>query len=190
MAAGDATIGALSWIWYLLALHPVVEARMHAELDEVLGNDPVHPDHLRKLVYTRRVLDEVLRLYPSVPVLPRYARKRDVICGHKIPRGATIIIAPWVVHRHRKLWSEPEVFDPDRFSEERSRDRQRFTHIPFAAGPGTCSGASFAMNKMLIIVAALARRYRFRLVPEMPVTPYGGMTLHLRGGLWMTPEHR
>ncbi len=190
MAAGDATIGALGWIWYLIALHPDVEARLHAELDTVLGNDPIHPDHLRKLVYTRCVLDEVLRLYPSVPVTPRHALKRDVICGHKIPRGATIIISPWVVHRHRKIWSEPEVFEPDRFSEERSRNRPRFAHIPFIAGPGTCSGSHFAMIQMLILVAALGRRYRFRLVPEAPVVPHGAMTLQLRGGLWMSAESR
>lgn len=190
MAAGDATNGALGWIWYLLALHPEVEARLHAEIDAVLGDDRIEAEHVRKLVYTRRVLDEVLRLYPSIPVLPRYALKRDVVCGHKIPRGAIVIVAPWVVHRHRKLWREPEVFDPDRFSEERSRDRPRFSHIPFAAGPGTCSGSSFAMTEMLIIIAALARRYRFRLVPEMPVRPYGALTLQLRGGLWMTAEYR
>ena len=190
MAAGDATIGALSWIWYLIALHPEVEARLHAELDAVLGNDPIHPDHLRALVYTRRVLDEVLRLYPSVPVTPRYASKSDVVCGHKIPRGATVIIAPWVVHRHRKVWSDPEAFDPDRFSEERSRNIPRFAHIPFIVGPGTCSGSHFAMIQMLILVAALGRRYRFRLIPEMPVTPHGGMTLQPRGGLWVTAERR
>ncbi len=190
LAAGDATIGALSWIWYLLALHPEVEGRLHAELDAVLGDSPIHADHLRKLVYTRRVLDEVSRLYPSVPVTPRHALKQDVICGHKIPRGATIMIAPWVVHRHRKLWSEPDAFDPDRFTEERSRDRPHFAHIPFIVGPGTCSGSYFAMLEMLILVAALARRYRLRLVPGMPVTPHGAMTLQPRGGLWMTVERR
>ena len=190
MAAGDATIGALSWIWYLIALHPEVEARLHAELDAVLGDDPIHPDHLRKLVYTRCVLDEVLRLYPSVPVTPRHALKRDVICGHKIPRGATVVIAPWVVHRHRKVWSDPETFDPDRFSEERSRDRPRFAHIPFIVGPGTCSGSHFAMIQMLILVASLGRRYRFRMVAGKPVKAHGGMTLQPRGGLWMSVERR
>ena len=190
LAAGDATIGALTWIWYLLALHPDVEARLHDELDAVLGDSPIHADHLRKLVYTRRVIDEVLRLYPSVPVTPRQARKRDVICGHKIPRGAVIIIAPWVVHRHRKLWNEPEAFDPDRFSDERSRDRPRFAHIPFIVGPGTCSGSHFAMTEMLIVVAALARRLRFRLIAEMPIIPHGGMTLQSRSGIWVVAEQR
>ena len=150
MAAGDATIGAPQ-----LDLVPARASSRgrgspwHAELDAVLGHSPIHADHLRKLVYTRRVLDEVLRLYPSVPITPRQALKRDVICGHKIPRGAVIVIAPWVVHRHRKLWSEPEAFDPDRFSDERSRDRPRFAHIPFIVGPGTCSGSHFAMAEML-----------------------------------------
>ena len=190
MAAGDATVGALSWIWYLLALHPEIEARLHAELDRVLGDSPLQADHLRQLVYTRRILDEVLRLYPSVPVVPRQAAKADTLCGHHLPRGTAIIIAPWVVHRHRKLWSEPDVFDPDRFTEERSRDRPRFAYMPFNVGPGTCSGSHVAMIHMLILVAALARRYHFRLIAEMPVTPHGGMTLQPRGGLWMTVERR
>lgn len=190
MAAGDATVGTLSWIWYLLALHPAVEARLHAELDAVLGDSPIHADHLRQLVYTRRVLDEVLRLYPSVPIIPRQSRKADVICGHKIPAGAAIFISPWVVHRHRKLWSEPEVFDPDRFTDERSRDRPRFAHMPFNVGPGTCSGSHFALAEMLILVAALGRRYRFRMIPDVPVVLHGGITLQARGGLWVSMERR
>lgn len=190
MGAGEATIRALTWIWYLLGLHPEVEARVHAELDAVLGEAPIAPDHLRGLVYTRHVLDEVMRLYPPIPIVPRQARRRDTICGRAIPRGTIVIVAPWIVHRHRKLWSEPERFDPDRFTEARSRDRPRFAHIPFSVGPGMCSGSHFASMQMLILVAALARRYRFRLVPDVPVSPFGGISLHPRGGLWVVPDRR
>lgn len=190
IAAGDATVRALTWIWYLLALHPEVERRLHTELDDILGEGPLQAEHLRKLVYTRQVLDEVVRLYPPVPIVPRMARRSDVIGGKRIPRGAVVMVMPWVVHRHRRLWTDPDAFDPGRFSAERSRDRPRFAYIPFSVGPRTCSGSSFAITQMLIICVSLARRYRFRLASDAPVVPFGGITLQPRGGLWMTIERR
>ena len=190
MAAGDATIRALTWVWYLLALHPDVAARLHAELDEVLGGGPVGPEHLPRLGYLRRVLDEVMRLYPPIPVVPRQARVADEICGKPVPKGTLVIVAPWVVHRHRKLWSDPDRFDPDRFLPERSAGRPRFAFIPFIVGPGVCSGSHFASNQMLLIVASLARRLRFTLDHSRPVSLFGAISLHPRGGLWVVPERR
>ncbi len=190
MTGGEATVRALTWIWYLLALHPHVEARLHAELDEVLGDAPLTPEHLRRLPYLRRVLDETLRLYPPIPVVPRRAARADVICGVKTPRGAIVIVSPWVVHRHRKLWDAPETFDPDRFTEARGAGRPRFAFIPFIVGPGLCSGSHFASVQMLAVTAALARRWRFTLRPGDDVTPFGGISLHPRDGLWVVPEPR
>lgn len=190
IAAGDASIRALTWIWYLLDLHPEVERRMHAELDEVLGERAPEPDDLRQLVYTRRVLDEVMRLYPPVPTIMRRARRTDTVCGHRVPRNAIVGIMPWIVHRHRRLWTDSDAFDPDRFSAERSQGRSRYAYIPFSVGPRVCSGASFAITQITIIVVALARRYRLRVAPDRPVVPFGGISLQPRGGLWVTPERR
>ena len=190
MAGGEAAIRALTWIWYLLALHPEAEARLHAEVDAVLGDGPLEPEQLSRLVYTRRVLDEVMRLYPPIPVVPRQSRQADTICGQRIGRGTIVIVSPWVVHRHRKLWDEPERFDPDRFTPERSQGRPRFAYIPFIVGPGVCSGSHYAVTQMLIIVAALARRFRFTLTPGIPVGVFGGISLHPRGGLWVEPHRR
>lgn len=190
LAAGEASVRALTWIWYLLALHPDVEAKLHAELDIVLGEDVLQPDHLKQLVYTRRVLDEVIRLYPPIPVIVRQAQRADVIGGLRVPRRAIVIVSPYVVHRHRRLWSDPDVFDPDRFQEDKSMGRPRFAYIPFSAGPGVCTGSSFAMMQMMIVVAILARRYRFHLASHEPISAFGGISLQPRGGLWMRVERR
>ena len=97
---------------------------------------------------------------------------------------------PWVVHRHRRLWTDPDLFDPDRFGDEASAGRPRFAFIPFSAGPRTCSGATFAATQMLVIVSAIARRYRFRLASDAPVVPFGGVSLQPRNGLWVRAERR
>lgn len=190
LAAGEASIRALTWIWYLLALHPDVERRLHEEIDEVTGGRPLEGDQIRKLVYTRRVLDEVIRLYPPIPMIVRQASKSDTICGQRIARGTIVLIAPWVVHRHRRLWSDPDIFDPDRFGDERSQERPRLAYIPFSAGPGVCTGSSYATTQMMIMIVALARRLRFRLVPDRPVVPGSGISLRPRAGMWMTIERR
>ena len=142
LGAIDTTMRALTWIWYLLAMHPWAEARLHAELDEVLGARAPTADDLPRLVYLRKLIDETMRLYPPIPVMMRVAADDDVVNGRTIPRGSLISIMPWVVHRHRKLWTDPDHFDPERFSPEQSATRHRFAYIPFALGPHICIGAS------------------------------------------------
>jgi cytochrome P450 len=190
IAAGDATIRALTWIWYLLALHPEVEARLHAELDAVLGDRPLAVEDLATLPYTRQVLDEVMRLYPPIPVIVRKALRADMVCGRAVPRGAIVAVAPILIHRHKALWANPDAFDPDRFSDANRAGRPRFAFIPYAAGPRVCPGASASSTNLMIAIAALARRFRFRLASDAPVVPFGGISLQPRGGLPMTVERR
>ncbi len=189
-AAGDAAIRALTWFWYLLALRPDVEARVHAEIDRVVACGPIEPRHLVECPYTRAVLDEVLRLYPPIPVMVRQARRSDEVCGERIRRGTYIFVMPWVIHRHRRLWDDPDAFDPDRFLGDRGGERSRYAYIPFSVGMRVCSASSYALAQMTIILLTLARRYRFRPVPDRPVRPVGGISLQPRGGLWMTLERR
>lgn len=187
---GSTSSRALTWMWYLLAHHPEVESRLHAELDTVLGGQPLRPEQISELPYTRRVLEEVMRLYPPIPAILRQAKRADTVCGHRVPRGAIVIVMPWIVHRHRKLWSDPDRFDPDRFTPENSVGRPRLAYLPFATGPRVCVGATFAMTHMLIVTAALARRFRVRLASDKPVVPYGAISLQPRGGLRVTLERR
>ena len=184
------TVRALTWVWYLLALNPEAEARLHAELDQTLHGEPPAPGQLPLLPYARQVIEETMRLYPPIPGILREAAAEDVVCGHFVPRGSIMAILPWVVHRHRKLWDDPDRFDPDRFSAENSAARPRFAYVPFAGGPRICVGATFAMTQMLIVVAVLARRFRFRLSPAHPVRAVGRISLHPYGGLMVTAERR
>jgi cytochrome P450 len=120
----------------------------------------------------------------------RQAAAPDVLCGRPVPKGSVIAVMPWVVHRHRRLWSDPERFDPDRFAPDAPVKVSRFAYLPFAAGPRVCVGASFAMTQMLLVVAVLARRFRFRLDPGHPVRPVGRISLHPFGGVQMLIERR
>ena len=114
----------------------------------------------------------------------------DEVLDKHIPKGATILIVPWLLHRNPKLWEHPERFDPERFNPERTTRRHRFAYIPFGAGPRICIGAAFAMAEAMLILAALAQRYRLRLVPGFPVDPQGLITLRPRYGMRMTLERR
>jgi len=178
------------WIWYLLALHPAVETRVHAELDNVLGGRSPTAADLPRLVYLRRVIDETLRLYPPAPTMLRRTLADDVVCGRPIPRKSIVGVLPWVVHRHRRLWPDPDGFDPDRFTPEETAARSRYAYVPFAIGPHVCIGASLAIVEIMAAMAVCAQRFRFRLVPGQRIEPIGWTNLHPKGGIRMTVEPR
>ncbi len=191
MAGHETTAGTLSWTWYALSQRPVEAARLGAELDAVLAGRPPRPDDLPNLPYTRRVVEEAMRLFPAAPGLStRRAREADEVCGHPVPKGASVTIMPWLIHRHRRLWDDPERFDPDRFSPERAAGRPRFAYLPFGAGPRVCIGQVLAMNESILILATLAQRYSPRLAPEAQVVPHANVTLQFKNGLKMTLERR
>lgn len=182
LAAADATVRALAWTWYALSQRPAVTARLHREVDALAA---LTVPSLRELDYTAQVIDETMRLYPPIPAIIRQALKSDVVAGRRIPRGAMVVISPYVTHRHRALWDDPDRFDPDRFSEAGKSGRPRLAFLPFSVGPHVCPGASLSDVILRIAVAALARKVRFHLAPERPVTPFGGISLEPLGGLWM-----
>jgi cytochrome P450 len=191
IAGHETTAQALSWTWYLLSQHPEVEARLQAELDAVLGGRTAVQGDLPKLAYTRRVVEESMRIYPTAPAISnRVAAADDEICGFKVKKGASIAIAPWLLHHHRRLWDDPNRFDPDRFLPERSAGRHRFAYLPFGGGPRVCIGQMLAMNEAVLILASLAQRYQLRLAPGQVVQPQANITLRPKYGLKMTLEHR
>ena len=191
LAAGaQAPLRAMTWGWYLLAQFPAAEERLHAELDAVLGARSPTPEDFPRLVYLRRFIDETMRLYPPLPVMLRTAVAADKACGRPIPKGSFIAIMPWVVHRHRKLWRDPEGFDPDRFAPDRIAARSRYAYIPFGVGPRVCVAASLAMAEIQIAIAVLAQRLRFRLVPGQTIEPTAWSTLRPRHDIQMTAEPR
>jgi cytochrome P450 len=162
---GHDTVGeSLAWTWYLLSLHPEIERRLHQEITEVVGDRVPGIADLPRLPYAHRILQESLRVYPPVWVIPRDAIKDDEIGGHRIPAGSTILLSPYITHRHPACWENPEAFDPDRFLPERSADRPKLAYFPFGGGPRLCMGVDMAMMEMTLIMVMVARRHRLHLV--------------------------
>jgi cytochrome P450 len=190
MAGHETTAMAMTWIWYLLSQHAAVEAKLHAELDAVLGGRAPGSQDLDKLTYTRMVVEESMRLYPPVHTIAREALADDTVAGRRIPAGSAVLISPWVLHRHRRLWRDPGRFDPERFSPDEAAARARFSYLPFGGGRRICIGAAFAMAEATLLLAAIAQRLRLRLVPGHPVEPQGLITLRPRHGMKMLLERR
>ncbi|WP_334026583.1 cytochrome P450 [Nocardia terpenica] len=186
LAGHETTASTLSWTFHLADEHPEVWERLHAEAVEVLGDRrPVFED-LHRLRYTNRVLNEVMRLYPPVWLLPRRAVADDVVGGYRVPAGSDVLICPYTLHRHPEFWELPSRFDPDRFDPERSANRPRYAYIPFGAGPRFCVGNNLGLMEAAFVIAAIARRMRLRKVPGGTVVPEPMLTLRVRGGLPMT----
>jgi cytochrome P450 len=191
VAGHETSALAAAYIWYLLSLHPEQEARLHAELDAVLAGRAPAFDDLERLPYLRQVIDEAMRLYPPAPMLTgRVAREADEICGRPIRKGQEIVIIPWVLHRHRTLWDDPDRFDPERFSPERRAARPRFAFLPFGGGPRICIGAQLALTEVSLLVATMAQRYRLRLVPGQDIVLVYRVTQRPRDGIRMRLERR
>lgn len=191
VAGHETTALALMWTWYVLSTHPLHEARMHAELNAVLGGRAPGWSDIPNLTYTRMILQESMRLYPPVHTLAfRQSLNEDVICGMPIPKGSLITMLPWIIHRHRDHWTDPGRFDPERFSPEAVARRDRLSYIPFGFGPRVCIGASFAMTEAVLILAALAQRFRLRMAPGCRVEPHAQFTLRAKYGMEMEITRR
>ncbi len=189
-AGVETSATALSWTWYVLARHPEVAERLHAEIDHRLGGRVPLPDDLNDLPYSRMILEETMRLYPPSAILPRQANAADQLATYTIPKDAVVLMSPYITHRHPDFWPDPECFDPERFTPARVADRHRFAYLPFGAGPRVCIGKPLALLEMHLTLAIIAQTYVLRLMPEHPVQPALGATLHPRGGLWMTVHER
>ena len=166
LAGHETTAVTLFWAMYLLSLDQEEQGRV---ADEV-GDEPITPDTLPRLVRTRAVIDETLRLYPPAFVLVRAALGPDRLPGFDVKRGLIVMIAPWVLHRHRRLWRDPDAFDPARFLPDAPKPA-RFAYLPFGAGPRICIGAQFALTEATLVLAALVQRFRVALAPGERVLP-------------------
>jgi cytochrome P450 len=185
-AAGhETTSNALSWTFYLLSHHPETAERLRAELAAVLGGRVPTVDDLPSLAYTRMVVEESMRLYPPAWATSRNAAGDDELGGYHIRKGSLVVLSPWVTHRHPAFWDDPERFDPERFTPDRVAARPRFAYFPFGGGPHLCIGNSFAMTEAILILATVAQRWHWALIPGHRVEPEPMVTLRPRGGLPM-----
>lgn len=191
IAAGhETTSNTLTWALFLVSQDAAVRARLEAEVDGALADGRFAPGGLEALPYTRAVIDEALRLYPPAATLTRDAAAPDQLGPIRVKMGARIVISPWVLHRHNKLWPDPAAFDPERFMPPRRQTIDRFAYLPFGAGPRVCIGASFATQEATILLATVVRHYRLALCGGHEVMPVQRVSLRPRGGMPMLAFRR
>ena len=180
----------LGWTLYLLSQAPDERAVVEAELDALL---PVLPDPVTwpdRLVHTRAAFEEAMRLYPPAPSLNRTALERDHVAGVDIPAGATVLVMPWLVHRHERLWDEPGCFMPGRFLPGARERIGRYQYLPFGVGPRVCIGQSFAMQEGVIALACLLKHLRFDFAGRKAPYPVQKITVQPDAGLQMRVQPR
>ncbi|WP_424007405.1 cytochrome P450 [Haloferax denitrificans] len=178
LAGHDTTALTLTYAWYLLSQHPEAEAKLHRELDEVLGGRTPTFEDVRKLEYTERVLNEAMRLYPPVYVMFREPKVDVRLGGYRVPAGSAIMLPQWVVHRSERWWDDPLSFDPDRWAPERTGDRPRFAYFPFGGGPRHCIGKHLSLLEGRLILGTVAQRYELDYVRDEPFSLRGSLTMH------------
>jgi cytochrome P450 len=189
MAGHETTANCLAWTWYLLSQAPDVEARLHAELDEVLGGRSPTQADLPRLVYTKAVIEEVLRLYPPVPFLVREAGQEETLRRRTVPAGSLVMVIPWLLHRHRGYWHQPDHFMPERFLPD-APPVDKYVYVPFSIGPRVCAGLTFGLTEAILCLATLAQSFRLRLEPGAVIEPVCRLTLRPGDAVPMRVERR
>ncbi|MDQ5839380.1 MAG: cytochrome P450 [Acidobacteriota bacterium] len=190
LAGHETTALALTWAWYLLARNPEAEEKLHAELGEVLGGRAPSVEDLPRLRYCEWVVKETLRLYPPAYAVGREAVRDCEVGGYRIPEGMQVFAFQWAVQRDARWYEEPEAFRPERWREEVAARLPKFAYFPFGGGPRQCIGNSFAMMEAVLILAAIARRFRLRLVPGYTVELLPAMSLRPKDGVRVKLERR
>ncbi len=188
-AGHETTANALTWTLYLLSQSPSWRERVEAEIDAQFNPDD-ESDPTERLPVTKAVFEEAMRLYPPAANLSREAIGEDWLGGHRIPAGAIVLISPYVLHRHKTLWRNPDDFDPSRFLPGEREKIDRYAYIPFGAGPRVCIGQAFAMQEGLIVLAHLLKRVRLDLFPGHPIALQQRITLRPRYGMRMIARRR
>ena len=182
LAGHETSASALAWTLYLMALYPDWQDRLAQEAQALTG-----PDFklVGKLRLSKDVFREALRLYPPVPMMVREAACPETFRERAVPKGAQIVLSPWHLHRHERLWDNPDGFDPTRWGTENGKQCQREAYIPFSAGPRVCTGAGFAMVEGPLILSMLLRSYRFEVVEGRVPVPVAHLTVRAKDGIWL-----
>ncbi|PVA11841.1 cytochrome P450 [Pelagivirga sediminicola] len=185
LAGHETSASALAWALYLVALYPDWQDRLADEAQAAFGGGAPEFSHMGKLPLTRDVFRETLRLYPPVPMMVRQARCPEAFRGRAIAPGSQVVLSPWHLHRHERIWDNPDGFDPARYGTEAGRKCLREAFIPFSAGQRVCPGAGFAMIEGPLILAMLLRAFRFETAPDRPAMPVAHLTVRGKDGIWL-----
>lgn len=187
LAGHETSASALAWTLYLMAAYPDWQDQVAAEASK---QAQITFASMSQLSVSRDVFREALRLYPPVPMMVREADCPERFRDREVPRGAQIVLSPWHLHRHERLWDRPDAFDPGRWGTENGKSCQREAFIPFSAGPRVCSGAGFAMIEGPLILSTLLRSYRFQPVEGRPPVPVAHLTVRSKDGIWLRVVER
>jgi cytochrome P450 len=190
IAGHETTANALIWTWHLLSQHEAVRQRMHAEILSALGEERLPGlEDMGRLPYTTAVLSEAMRLFPPVWVIGRRAMEDVTVGDYEVPRRTIVIMSQYVMHRDERFWPEPELFRPERWLDEAAQaSRPKFAYFPFGGGGRVCIGEGFAWAEGVLLLAVMARRWRFEAVskekvdlnPSVTLRPKQGMTMLVR----------
>ncbi len=190
VAGHETTASTLNSFWWLLGERPDIEAKIHAEQDEVGELGLVDYAGLDVLPFTRRALNETLRLYPAGWALSRRSIGPDRLGGFDLPPDTNVVLSPYIIQRHPGFWPDPERFDPDRFVPSAVESRHRYACIPFGVGPRHCIGEYFAIYEMMLHLNAATRRFRLRMVDGEPVSWEARINLRTTNDIHMRVEKR
>ncbi len=185
LAGHETSASALAWALYLLAMHPEWQDRAAAEAAAEIAPEKIYFSVLGKLRIARDVFREALRLYPPVPMMVREAACPEHFRDRDVPKGSQIVLSPWHLHRHERIWDKPDAFDPARFGCPNGKKGLRRAYIPFSQGQRVCPGAGFAMAEGPLLLAMLLREYRFELVEGRPAIPVAHLTVRGKDGIWL-----
>jgi cytochrome P450 len=183
LAGHETTAKALTWTLYILSQSPEWTQALVDEIERVTGGQPISSWHIDKLALTGQVVKESMRVYPPVSMLTRQAVKDARLGSHEIKAGTSVVVPIYAIHRHRKRWQNPEVFDPTRFAPENESAISRYQYLPFGAGPRICIGMAFALVEATAILARILQHARFETPPGYVPTPIGRVTLTPKGGM-------
>lgn len=183
LAGHETSASALTWSMHLLANAPDIQKRMREEAALILGERVPEFTDMKQLQLTWNVFRETLRLFPPVGFIARQSVKSCPMRDKHVPAGASIVISPWLIHRHRELWQSPDEFDPDRYATDDSRESLRKAYLPFGMGPRVCMGAAFALQEAALILSAVVQNFRLLPVPGHVPRPTGRLTIRSANGV-------
>ena len=189
LAGHETTANALTWTWMLLSQNPQAEAKMHLELD-ALGDRLLGFDDLPQLKYTEMVLAESMRLFPPAWAIGRQALEDHRFGDFHVPKDSMVLCSQWVMHKDARYYSDPQAFDPERWSAEAKAARPKFSYFPFGAGPRQCIGESFAWMEGVLLLATIAQQWKLRLEPGHRIVPQAAITLRPKTGVLVRAQRR
>jgi cytochrome P450 len=190
IAGYETTAAGLTWLGAALEKNPHVLKKLHAEIDQVLSRRVPTFEDVPRLIYTRMVFMELLRMYTIIPFLPRALNKADQLGQYNLPADALLLVFFHGVHHNPRVWENPDVFDPERYTPERVAEQNSFAYLPFSAGPRKCAGNDLALLEGTLVIAMMLQKYNLNILPNQTFAAGAGATMHPRNGIKLTFSSR